>query len=107
MGMVNPIVKLAQEQHGIDALPDKVTGIKIEPELRPRIDSFQGLLCRLNIVGDLRRMHFEGEANPLLAKGIQDRVPTLREQLKPLFVGFLVIRWENVPLSPYARSCEA
>ena len=78
----NPVGEFANKPGGVHALPDQVAGIEIEAEFRPEIEGLQRPLRRVEIEGDLGRVHFEGEFHATLAEHVEDRVPTLGQELK-------------------------
>jgi hypothetical protein len=68
------------------------------PKVGAVVQRRQSLLGGLDVVGDARRVDLQAPLDPVLLVLVQDGVPALGEQAKPLLVQLLVGRRKDVPL---------
>ena len=91
----------------LDALPEEVTGIEVEPERRVKVDRFQRPLRRHDVVGDLSRVDFQGKLHALFLKDIKDRRPPRGKVRVPGVDVPLPCRREEVEIAPDRAAGEA
>src|SRR3954453_10097367 len=104
--MEDPRAEFLDEDDGVDHLPDQVAGIEVEaPVVAP--EPLDRLLGRVDVVGDLGRMHLVREADAELRELVEDRVPALDEEVPALFVDLQPLRRPDVPALPHRRAEEA
>lgn len=71
MNMIDSLRKVPDKSNLINALPQQMARIIIQPESRPVFKKFEQSFCRIIVEGDLRRMDLQGECNPAGIKYIK------------------------------------
>ena len=82
-------------------------GVEVEAELLAVVQGLQRPLGRVEVEGDLGRMHFQGELHAALAEHVEDRVEPLGQQLEAVVDHLRRDRREGVEQVPDARTGEA
>jgi hypothetical protein len=77
--VVDPVAEVPDEIRRVDVLPDHVRRVPVDAESLAVADCFQGMVGRVVVVGDLRRMYLVCETDPDLVENVQDRVPPIRK----------------------------
>src|SRR3989337_580365 len=97
MNMIDTVAEFLYENHRVDALPNEMTGIKIEPELFFPVYSLDCLFRSFNVISLLLRMNFMSESYAMSGKMVKNWTASFSEQFKSFFVSFLVSRRKYVP----------
>ena len=105
--VVDAVGECADELDRIDPLPDQVARVEVEAELLAVVQRLQRPLGRVQIEGDLRRMHLQGELHAALAEHVEDRVEPLGQQLEAVVDHLRRDRREGIQQGPDARAGEA
>ena len=92
---------------GVDHLPVQVAGVEVEAELGPVADRLQGALGGVDVEGDLGRVDLQRELDAALLEDVEDRVPSVGEQLESVVDGGIRHRGERVEQMPDGRAGEA
>ena len=76
--VVDPVGEIADEQVRLHPLPEQVAGVEVEPERRPVVERAEQALGRVEVEGDLGRVHLEGEPDAACSSnsskiGVQSR----------------------------------
>ena len=77
--VVDPVGEVPEEADVVQALPDHVRRVEVEPEARPVADRVQGRHGRPVVVRDLARVHLVREPDADLVEDVDDRVPAVGE----------------------------
>ena len=80
--VVDAVGEAAQEGDGVDALPVQVAGVEEDAELLAGVQHVEDDFGRVEVEGELPRMHLAGEADAAVARGVEDRVPLRGERLQ-------------------------
>src|SRR5215204_3060184 len=107
VGVVDPVRKPVYEPRGVHELPVQVARVEVEAEGLAPAYRLQSTFRRVDVVGDLGRVHLEGEPDALLVEDVEDRVPPLGEVPEALVDLFLTRRREEVELVPDGGAGEA
>ena len=94
------VLEVVEEKDGVDELRYEVAWIEIEAEAGVVPDGFQGAMSGEDIVGDLGRVDFQGEANLLFLKDLQNGEPAVGEVPVAGVDVALGGGWEEVELGP-------
>src|SRR5258706_2753333 len=105
--MINAIRKLIQEENRVYKLVVQVAGIEVDTECRAMLNGFQCALRRVNVIGNLCGVDFQGKANADLVESVQNRIPAIREIFVTCIDHFLTGWGEVVKELPHAAPCEA
>ena len=68
MHVIDAVGEGPDELDRVDELPEQVAGVKVEAELGPVFDAFEGPLGRVDVEGDLGRMDLEAELDAAFAR---------------------------------------
>ncbi len=95
------------QRHRIDPLPAEVAWIEVDAEGSVMSDSLERRVERHRIVGDLGWVHLQGEADPRVSEGTEDRLPPSREVLVSIRDHLASHRREGIEIRPDPRASEA
>ena len=98
--VVDAVGELDRKRSRIEELVREMARIEVDPEAGPVADRIERPAGRDEVVGDLGRVHFEGEPNSLLVEDVDDRPPPLRELVVAALDRFEVVRRERVEHVP-------
>src|SRR5713226_348175 len=102
----DPLAESLDEDDRVDHLPDQVARVEVEAPV-VAAEPLDRLLRRVDVVGDLRRVHLVREADAELGELVEDRAPALDEQVPALFVDLEPLGRPDVPALPHGRAEEA
>src|SRR5947207_9444889 len=102
MRLEDPLAELLDEDERVEHLPDQVARVEVEAPV-VAVEPLDRLLGRVDVVGDLRRVHLVREADAELLELVEDRVPALDEEVPALLVDREPLRRPDVPALPDGR----